>query len=155
MSESCAPNRCDLCQIPVDAETFDVSGILENDRLPKESGDHAVLASFQLHPQYCGLLTWFCQFTDAYAFDNRNISTPGLEWALHRNGQPIYPYNAVEAIINPWGYGGQEVAIRLDENATVELRIRNRGFAFDGDPPVRVVAGRILGRYWYNPAFGG
>lgn len=148
---------CTTCGIPADAEYFDVSGVVEEERLPKKPGERAVLARFQLHPQYCGLLTWFCQFTDLYALDNSRIATPGLRWVLVRNGQPIYPYHEIEAIINPWGYGGQEVAIRLDESSTVELQIRNRGFDFGGesDPDrVRLVAGRILGRYWYNPAFG-
>ena len=30
--------------------------------------------------------------------------------------------------MNPWGYGSFGVAIRLDENATVEFVVRNAGY---------------------------
>ena len=52
------------CNIPVDAECFDASSFITT--LPAR-GEQSVLASFQLHPQYCGVLTHFAQFTDDFA----------------------------------------------------------------------------------------
>ena len=143
---------CDICGIPLDAEYFDESLILEEAELPKK-GERMVLARFQVHPQYCGVLTCFAQFTDAYAIDNSKVNTPGLGWILMRNSQPLFPYHNLESIVNPWGYGGFSIRIRLDENALVEFVLENRGFDFERRE-VSSVGGRIVGRYWYNKVYG-
>jgi hypothetical protein len=188
---------CVICGIPLDAEYFDVSGFVGKARyidktrfeidnnlddpfdkdegfgLPQPEGlpprgEQRVLASFQLHPQYCGVLTYFSQYTDLYARDNAQILTPGFEWMILQNGKPVFPYTRLEMIVNPWGYNCLPVLVRLDENARVEFVIRNRGIKDDDlkerpqspEPlppryPIRTFAGRIMGRYWYNDSFGG
>ena len=145
--------RCDICGIPVDAEHFDVWRILTGNELP-QPGQRAVLASFELHPQYCGVLTCFSQFTNTYAEDNSRVLTPGLEWSIQRNGQPIFPYQKMEAILNPWGYGSYGFSIRLDQNARVEFVVKNRDFVPDPDG-LNSIGGRLMGRYWYNAVYGG
>jgi len=183
-----------ICGIPLDAEYFDVSGFVGKARfvdkmrieidedlvdpfnppdkafgLPQPEGlpsrgEQRVLASFQLHPQYCGVLTYFSQYTDLYARDNAQILTPGFEWIIMQNGKPVFSYTRLEMIVNPWGYNCLPVLVRLDENARVEFVIRNRGIKDDAlqerpqQPlryPIRTFAGRIMGRYWYNDSFGG
>ncbi|HTG14376.1 MAG TPA: hypothetical protein VK747_03815 [Blastocatellia bacterium] len=167
---------CAICGTPADAEYFDVSGLVGGgpvldpfqafsltapEPLPKR-GEERLLASFQLHPQYCGVLTHFAQYTDLYAQDNSQILTPGFEWIILQNGKPIFPYLRIEMIVNPWGYNCLPVAVRLDENALVEFVIRNRAIPDEPDAdqvsknyPIRAFAGRIMGRYWYNEVFGG
>jgi hypothetical protein len=149
MSTAAINEQSVICGIPVDADCFDVSGFTEE--LPKK-GEQKILASFQLHSQYCGVLTHFAQFTDAYARDNSRIVTPGLEWIIVQNGKPVFPYIRLEMIINPWGYNCLPVLIRLDENARVEFIIRNVNFSSND---LALVAGRLIGRYWYNKSFGG
>jgi hypothetical protein len=139
-----------ICGIPLDAEYFDVSGFVTGNEIPAK-GEQKVLASFQLHPQYCGVLTYFSQYTDTYAKENENIQTPGYEWLILQSGKPLFPYTRLELIVNPWGYNCLPVAVRLDENAKVEFVLRNRG----GDDSITAFAGRIMGRYWYNDTFGG
>jgi hypothetical protein len=171
MAKVLTDNCCRICGIPLDAEYFDVSGFVgEGDAvdqfkdfvlqppapLPRR-GEQVVLASFQLHAQYCGVLTYFSQYTDIYVRDN----------AL-QNGKPVFPYTRLESIVNPWGYNCLPVLIRLDENARVEFILRNRGIKDEDlekrlQPPpplppkypIRAFAGRIMGRYWYNDSFGG
>ena len=82
MARVLTDNCCTICGIPLDAEYFDVSGFVGNGGvvekfdskdfglqppgpLPRR-GEQVVLASFQLHPQYCGVLTYFSQYTDLY-----------------------------------------------------------------------------------------
>lgn len=169
------------CGIPVDAEYFDVSGFIGKamrERSPNiqfdgfdpfssfsltpteplpGKGEQRVLASFQLHPQYCGILTYFAQFTDLHARDNTQILTPGFEWVISQSGKPLFPYIRLEMIVNPWGCNCLPVLVRLDENALVEFIIRNRSIT-DADLakyPIQAFAGRIMGRYWYNESFGG
>jgi hypothetical protein len=177
MARVLTDNCCTICGIPLDAEYFDVSGFVGAGEavdnfdskdfglqppgpLPRR-GDQVVLASFQLHPQYCGVLTYFSQYTDLYTEDNRLILTPGFEWSILQNGKPVYPYTQLGLIVNPWGYNCLPVLVRLDENARVEFVLRNRSVSDDRftapeDPyPIRAFAGRIMGRYWYNDSFGG
>jgi len=176
MTRVMSDNLCAICGIPVDAEHFDASGFVGGglafdpfnagfdlavpESLPKR-GEQKVLASFQLHPQYCGLLTYFAQYTDLYASDNSRILTPGFEWVILQNGKPVFPYLRLEMIVNPWGYNCLPIAVRLDENARVEFILRNRSIADaklnggEGLYPIRAFAGRIMGRYWYNDVFGG
>lgn len=143
---------------------------IQFEELPRR-GEQKVLASFQLHPQYCGVLTHFAQYTDLYARNNSQLFTPGFEWMILQNGKPLFPYTRLEFIINPWGNNCLPVAVRLDENARVDFVIRNRSVNDTDlqavfDPltgqlvtapkyPIRAFAGRIMGRYWYNESFGG
>jgi hypothetical protein len=183
MNGALTDKSCMICGIPLDAEYFDVSGFVGDGMavdqfqdfglqlpgpLPRR-GEHVVLASFQLHPQYCGVLTYFSQYTDLYTRDNTQILTPGFEWIILQNGKPVFPYTRLEMIVNPWGYNCLPVLVRLEENARVEFVIRNRGIKDDDlegrtipeSPPrflrypIRAFAGRIMGRYWYNDSFGG
>lgn len=164
MVRALTDNCCMICGIPLDAEYFDVSGFvgegmpadpsLQLDAIPRR-GEQVVLASFQLHPQYCGVLTYFSQYTNLYAQENKNILTPGFEWVLTQNGKPIFPYTRLEMIVNPWGYNCLPVLVRLDENARVEFVLRNRSISDLDQYPIKAFAGRIMGRYWYNESFGG
>src|SRR5215468_3129266 len=174
MARVLTDNCCTICGIPLDAEYFDVSGFVGEgdsvavdkfnqkfglqlpDPLPRR-GEQAVLASFQLHPQYCGVLTYFSQYTDLYARDNTQILTLGFEWIILQNGKPVFPYTRLEMIVNPWGYNCLPVLVRLDENARVEFVLRNRAVSDTqlNGYPIEAFAGRIMGRYWYNDSFGG
>lgn len=138
---------CFNCGIPLDAKYFDESGVVD---LP-EPGRDALLARFELSPQYCGVLEYFAQFTDLYERDSSQIKTDGLEWVILSNGHPLYPYVKLERIVNPWGNGSFQIAIRLDESATIEFVVRRRS-AISSD--INLVGGRIVGRYWYNTAYG-
>lgn len=154
-------NQYDTCGIPLDAEYFDTAGFLKKEQLPRK-GERAVLASFQIHPQYCGVLESFIQFTDLFACDGTRVETPGLEWIILRNGQPLFPYNKIESLVNPWGYAYHSFFIRLDENAKVEFILFNREFEhfqFEAedtmeDLTICKVGGRLVGRYWYNEKYG-
>ena len=170
-------NSCTICGVPLDAEYFDVSGFVgrgpavepfdtETTKGVKDfdvqlpgpipgRGEQVTLASFQLHPQYCGALTYFSQYTDLYTGDNTKILTPGFEWIITQNGKPIFPYTRLESILNPWGYNCLPVAVRLDENAKIEFILRNRSISNLDKYPIKAFAGRIMGRYWYNEIFGG
>ncbi len=171
MARVLTDNCCTICGIPLDAEYFDVSGFVGDgvavdtfrdfdlqlpNPLPRR-GEQVVLASFQLHPQYCGVLTYFSQYTDLYVKDNTLILTPGFEWSILQNGKPMFPYTRLETVVNPWGYNCLPVLVRLDENARVEFVLRNRVVSDTklNDYPIRAFAGRIMGRYWYNDSFGG
>lgn len=180
MARVLTDNCCRICGIPLDAEYFDVSGFVGKS-LTKSDGDlvdpfkdfrftplaplprrgeQVVLASFQLHPQYCGVLTYFSQYTNLYVQDNTQILTPGFEWSILQNGKPVFPYTRLEMIVNPWGYNCLPILVRLDENARIEFVLRNRSISddkFEGADsyPIHAFAGRIMGRYWYNDSFGG
>lgn len=138
---------CAHCALPADAQPFDVSSV----RTPPDPGRVAVLASFALPPEYCGVLEYFAQFTDAQARDPKLIQTGGLTWSLRVNQRALSPYANLGHIVNPWGIGGFPIRLRLDEGAVVDLAVR-------GESPrqtaVTLVGGRIVGRYWYNRAFG-
>jgi hypothetical protein len=132
---------CHICGIPADAGIFDRSHILG---VPAVGGE-AVLAQFTLHRNYCGELLYFAQYVDPPA-----VATPGLLWEIRFNGRAREPYQGLDHIVNPWGLCGFPLNIRLDEGALVELAVRNvGGGAFNQ------VGGRLVGRYWYNTAYGG
>src|SRR5262245_36923401 len=80
---------CTNCGIPVDSQYFDESGVVSPAPAP---GEEIVLARFVLHPQYCGVLEFFAQFTDAFAKDPAQIETKGLSWVILSNRRPLYPY---------------------------------------------------------------
>ena len=154
MGRTLTDNCCMICGIPLDAEYFDVSGFVPENEIPAK-GEQKVLASFQLHPQYCGVLTYFSQYTDVYAQNNEKIQTRGYEWLILQSGKPVFPYTRLDLIVNPWGYNCLPVAVRLDENAKVEFVLRNRSASNGGEDGIKAFAGRIMGRYWYNDSFGG
>ena len=137
---------CPNCGLPRDYEHFDESGFAET----PSRGRQVVVARFQLPPQYCGLLENFSQSTDLLGRDLSEVETPGLQWIILVNKRPLYPYIRLQHIVNPWGYGSFGVSIRLDENATVEFVVRNTGDTGE----IERVGGRIVGRFWYNPAYG-
>jgi hypothetical protein len=147
--EKTSPNQalCANCGIPLDAKYFDESGV---SGLP-EPGNAVVLARFDLPPMYCGVLEYFSQFTNLCPKDPSEIVTPGFEWAILSNNHPLYPYIKMDRILNPWGFGSFPVAIRLDENVRLEFVVRR----VSSQPTnIQVLGGRILGRYWYNVAYG-
>jgi hypothetical protein len=139
---------CEICGIPKDAGFFDESSI----QSAPVSGLELVLARYELHRNYCGVLMSFAQFTKDLV-GNNPITTPGYQWQIRCNGQPRDPYLTFDHIINPWGYGGFPVQLRLEEGCVVELAIRNVGAA--GTDVLTQVGGRITGRYWYNTDYGG
>ena len=143
-----SPTRaCPTCGTPFDSEYFDESKVVGAPNV----GETIVLARFELPPQYCGVLEYFSQFTNAHADTPAKIATPGLQWLILINKRPLYPYTSLDRIINPWGYGSFQVSIRLDDSATVEFSVRRVNNAA---PEITDVGGRIVGRYWYNAAYG-
>jgi hypothetical protein len=209
---------CARCSMPADAKYFDESAVAAAP-LP---GRSVVLVHFELPPQYCGVLEYFSQYTDQYGRSCENIETSGLTWTLRVNQRPLYPYIDLKHIVNPWGYGSFQVALRLDESARLDLvvtgtqgsRATNIASNIIGSPleqtvtpasmegitagtvlraaasssqeeevkatavspdglsfnavfrnshtapvalskrTIKHVGARIMGRYWYNPAFG-
>lgn len=137
---------CEICGIPKDAGFFDESSI----QVAPGSSQEIVLARYQLHRNYCGVLMSFAQFTDLSVGNTPQFTTTGYQWQIRCNGQPRDPYLTFEHIINPWGYGGFPVQLRLEEGCVIELVIRNVGGS-----TLTQVGGRITGRYWYNTVYGG
>ncbi len=143
------PGVCTTCGIPVDAGYFDDSRVIDVPQV----GQEVSLAHFELPAQYCGVLQYFAQFTDAFARDPSRIDTPGLQWMILVNKRPLYPYINLDRIVNPWGNGSFEIAIRLDENVTVDF-IARRTTNDKDTPAIAKIGGRIVGRYWYNAIYG-
>jgi hypothetical protein len=141
-------NICTVCGIPQDAGFFDESTIKPAPLL----GEELVLAKYELHRNYCGMLMYFAQFTNKYASDPTQVETPGYQWQIRCNGQSRDPYLAFQHIINPWGLSGFPIYLRLEEGCLLELAIRNVDAR--GDDVLSKVGGRILGRYWYNDIYG-
>ena len=141
-------NICHICGIPQDAGFFDESDIKD----APEAGQEIVLARYELHRNYCGLLMYFAQFTNLYAANPAdNVQTPGYQWQIRCNGQPRDPYLTFDHIINPWGLTGFPIYLRLEEGCTLEFAIR----CSNQDQKLTKVGGRILGRTWYNTIYGG
>jgi hypothetical protein len=147
---------CDICGIPADASYFDDSSIVD---LSTVTTSEVVLAKYELHPNYCGELMYFAQFTDAYAANPANVVTPNVQWQIRSDGQPLAPWLTFDRIINAWGMTGFPIHIRLREGCLLEfvVRIATPPIEIRAFSPaqVSVVGGRLLGRFWYNPAFGG
>jgi len=143
---------CTSCGIPLDSQYFDDSSV---QKVP-EPGEELVLARFELPTQYCGMLEYFSQFTDAYGTNNANVATPEIEWQLLVNNHALFPYINLRRIVNPWGYGSYAVNIRLEENSTLELvarRVTNDGtLPTSAGGAINLVGGRIAGRFWFNAA---
>jgi hypothetical protein len=133
------------CGVPPDSQFFDVAGV---EPVAAEAGE-TVLARFDLQPQYCGQLEYFAQYTDRYA-SSGEIETDGLRWAILVNGRPTAPYEGFDLILNPWGNGSFPVQIQLPDGASVEMVVRRDG----RKTSIGKAGGRLLGRYWYNPAYG-
>jgi hypothetical protein len=142
-------NDCHVCGIPTDAGFFDQSSVTD----PPGVGQEIVLARYELHRNYCGVLMYFAQFTDRFARDPAEVQTPGFQWQVRCNGQPRDPYLTFDRIINPWGLSGFPIALRLEQGSVVELAVRRAGS--DQEKTLTKVGGRILGRYWYDTAYGG
>lgn len=144
---------CVHCGMPLDARPFDASSVQP---APAE-GQALVLARFELPPQYCGLLEYFAQFTDQHGASPANVLTHGVRWTLRVNQRPLEPYRDLDHVVNPWGFGCYPVRLRLDDAATLELVVRgvpvDPGLA-PAPPKVKLVGGRIVGRFWYDAEFG-
>jgi len=139
------------CGIPVDSQYFDDSKIVALPPL----GTTALLARVELPPQYCGVLEYFSQFTDLFSGDPAEVRTPGLLWQVLVNGQPLAPYHQLATIINPWGFGSFQFHLRLPEGVLVEMVVRRTGAEVASPGKViNTVGGRLVGRYWYNGAYG-
>jgi len=155
--ESSALQVCDICGIPVDAGFFDASTIQDAPAL----GQHAVLASYELHRNYCGVLHYFAQLAERAPGTSGAASpleTPGYRWEIRCGGNARSPYTGFEHIVNPWGLSGFPIHLRLEEGCTVDLIVRNLHVSADPkDDALRLarVGGRLLGRYWYNAVYGG
>lgn len=139
---------CQQCGIPLDAGYFDESSI----QPAPEPGQEVILARYELHRNYCGVLMYFAQYTDLYAADPTQVQTPGYQWQIRCDGQPRDPYKSFDHIINPWGLSGFPVYLRLEEGCLVEMALRTLKAASANAP--KVIGGRILGRYWYDVKYG-
>jgi len=143
---------CTACGIPLDSLHFDESSVVP---APTEIGDEIVLGRFELPAQYCGVLQYFSQFSDAFGDNFVNIQTPTIEWKLLVNNHALFPYMNLRHIVNPWGYGSYPVNIRLDEDSTIELVARRvTPIGALTNPTIDVIGGRIMGRFWYNASYG-
>jgi hypothetical protein len=149
-------NACHICGVPLDAGHFDVASI----KSAPQPGEEVELAAYELHPQYCGVLLYFAQYaepTNPLPGQKKEVfKTPGYEWAILCNSQPRDPYLPTNLILNPWGYNSFPVHLRLEEGCLVRLVVR-KVLPGPGETeiPLTEVGGRILGRYWYNPIYGG
>jgi hypothetical protein len=139
---------CHICGIPADAGFFDESSVQD----APAQGRELVLARYELHRNYCGVLLSFAQFTTQYARDPTQVETPDYQWQIRCNGRPRDPYLTFGHIINPWGSMPFPVDLRLEEGCLLEFVVRNVN---DSDNTLGKVGGRIVGRYWYNSAYGG
>ena len=146
---------CHVCGIPADASYFDDSSIA---KAPDENSLEVVLAKYELHPNYCGELQYFAQYTDAYAASPAAVETPDLEWQIRSDGQPLAPWLTFRRIINPVG------SIGVSDSPAPEGRLSHRAggsvcrqeiIRLSRPTPVTQVGGRLLGRFWYNTNFGG
>jgi hypothetical protein len=139
------------CGRPIDCQYFDRSNIVA---LPAV-GATVVLARIELPQQYCGTLEYFSQYSDLFSRDPSEVLTHSLLWQIRANGQPLSPYHQLNVILNPWGFGSFQVALRLPEGAVLELIARRTGEAVASPgKQLNAIGGRLVGRYWYNSAYG-
>jgi hypothetical protein len=140
---------CPRCGNAIDSLCFDDSRVIENWPAARRE---ELLASFELPPQYCGVLESFMQFTDTHARDPGLILTPSVHWRLLVDRHPIAPYVDLHCIVNPWGaWQAPGLVIKLPAGARIDLVARRMPGVADN---IQVVAGRITGRYWYDLSFG-
>jgi len=149
ISECSSSAVCVSCAIPLDARVFDQSSF----SVAPDPGAEVVLARFALRPEYCGVLEYFSQYTDAWATNPLEVETPDIEWSILANRRPLDPYLRWTHILNPWGYGSFGIRLRLDESVLLEFVARGINVP-PGTTRVEKVGGRLVGRYWYNPAYG-
>lgn len=143
----CGHAACTTCGIERDASWFDHSRVIET---PRWNEPELVLAEFALPQGYCGMLAYFSQL--ARIRGAVSLLTPGFEWQIRCDGQPRFPYVGMEHIVNPWGLNGFPIQLRLQEGCLVQLVLRRLGTT---NFKLTVAGGRIMGLYWYNPAYGG
>jgi hypothetical protein len=146
-------NVCQICGVPLDANYFDVADI----KPAPQPGQEVELARFELHSQYCGALLYFVQYAEPVTAQSKEIfKTPGYEWVILCNSQPRAPYLPTRLILNPWGYNSFPIHLRLEEGCVVRFVVRKvPPPAHEQDILLSQVGGRLLGRYWYNLAYGG
>jgi len=128
LTECLSSELCAKCAMPLDARYFDSSSIT---KVP-DVGAEVVLARFELPAEYCGVLEYFSQWTDAWANDPEQIQTPNVSWSILANRRPLDPYLPWQHIANPWGYGSFPIMLRLEESMTLELIAR--GISTGADP---------------------
>jgi len=154
LDEATSSGLCAACGIPLDSQYFDDSSVKQ----APVPGEEVLLARFDLPAQYCGLLQYFAQYTDAFGSDASQIATPTLEWRILINDHPLFPYIDLRHIVNPWGYGSFPLNIRLDESSTIEFVVRGvpDNGSLGGAPSTAInrIGGRIVGRFGYNAAYG-
>jgi hypothetical protein len=143
-------NACHICGVPSDAGYFDVADIKP---APAYLGDEIELARFELHQQYCGVLSYFAQYVRRTRTRSSEIAeTPNYLWLILCNGQPRVPYLPTTIIRNPWGQNAFPVHLRLEEGCVLRFVVRK--IADTAADNLLQVGGRLHGRYWYNTAFG-
>lgn len=147
-------NVCQICGVPADASYFDVADNFKP--APVNTGEEVELARHALHSQYCGALLSFAQFAEEEGTNRQVIShTPGFEWIILCNNQPLSPYLPTSLILNPWGYNAFPVHLRLEEGCTVSLVVRKVTPPAGQSVTLSLVGGRLMGRSWYNTSYGG
>lgn len=156
---------CVSCGIPIDAGIFDDSSILniitEGEAQPASHraslvpGESLELARYELSPEHCGLLLAFAQYTDRYAAGPANLLTPGYEWEICCDDQPLAPWLRFDRIIQPWGLSGFPLAVRLQRESTLRFVIRNLGVDPADENWLRQVGGRVVGQYCFDHEHAG
>jgi hypothetical protein len=145
------PLATDLnCGIPADSQYFDDSSI----SISPDLNQTVTLAQFELPAQYCGVLEHFSQFTDVQSSKHSEIETPGFRWQIRANKQPLFPYHDFSLVLNPWGYNSFPINIRLPQATELELVISRVAVGGSKGQKIKLVGGRLQGRFWYNQAFG-
>jgi hypothetical protein len=138
--------------IPLDADYFDVHGVAE-----VASGETKILTSFIVPEQYNGILIHFKQYFERRSDDTRRpksaISTFPIFWTVQAAGQPFDQYANFATLLNPWSADGLPLAIRLEEGKQLEVLVRNA--ETDTKQVPIICAARLIGRFWYNRAYGG
>lgn len=143
-------NTCNICGTPADAAYFDVSGFED----APVDGQEIVLATHELHPQYCGSLLYFAQYAERKS-DSKQVlgETPGYLWMILCNSTPRPPYLPTTLILNPWGYTAFPVHLRLQEGCVLQFVVRKTPGATSVS--LSRVGARLMGRSWYNATYGG
>lgn len=153
-------DRCHICGIPVDASYFDAASIKP---APAHSGDTVEAAAYQLNPQYCGVLLYFAQYAEPKTPGANDdplpvqglFETPGYEWVILSDSQPLDPYLPFRFIRNAWGQNAFPLNLRLREGSLIRFVVRRVSpVAGPADVKLLRVGGRLFGRAWYNTTYG-